>query len=160
MIFFVAALVVLFDQLVKWIVVTHMVVNQAIPVIPGVLDWLYIQNRGAAFSMLLNQRALLIGIALVVVVAIIYVNRTYARGKRSLQIALGCLMGGATGNLLDRMVHGYVIDYIYVSVIHYPVFNIADSAIVLSVFYMVWRAWFRKESTRDVLKNADEVRRD
>ncbi|KYP81826.1 signal peptidase II [Ferroacidibacillus organovorans] len=160
MIFLVAALVVFFDQFVKWIVVTHMAVNQAIPVIPGILEWLYIQNRGAAFSMLLNQRALLIGIALVVVAAIIYANRTYARGKRSLQIALGCLMGGATGNLLDRILHGYVIDYIYVSVIHYPVFNIADSAIVLSVFYMVWRAWFRKESTSSVAENAEEVHSD
>ena len=129
------------DQWIKWIVATNMSVNTAIPIWPHVLELYYAQNQGAAFSILLNQRFFLIFIAIAVVAVIIYVDRRYARGTRSLKIALGMLLGGALGNLIDRLWHGYVIDYVYVEIIHYPVFNLADSSIVLSVLYLILRAW-------------------
>ncbi|MHB1549383.1 MAG: signal peptidase II [Bacilli bacterium] len=138
----VAFIVAVLDQAIKWLVTTHMALNSAVPVWPGVVELLYVQNRGAAFSILLNQRVLLTVVAFFVIGVIIYADRRYARGKRGLQAALGMLLGGAIGNLIDRIRLGYVVDYVYIEIIrYYPVFNLADSCIVLSVVYLVYRAW-------------------
>lgn len=137
----IAFLVAVIDQSIKWVISTHMAVNSSISIWPGVLELLYVQNRGAAFSILLNQTPLLIVVALIVIGVIIYVDRRYAKGNMRLQIALGLLLGGAIGNLIDRIRLGYVIDYVYFEAIHYPVFNFADSCIVVSVIYLVFRAW-------------------
>ncbi|MCY0876941.1 MAG: signal peptidase II [Firmicutes bacterium] len=149
MVYLIAVLVTALDQFIKWMVSTHMQVNTAIPIWPHVLDLYYVQNQGAAFSILLNQRGLLVVVALVVIVAIVYVDRRYARGERQLQVALGLLLGGAVGNLIDRIFRGYVIDYIYVQIIHYPVFNLADSCIVLSILYLIYRAWRRRSESEE-----------
>ncbi len=141
MVYVVAVFVAAIDQTIKWIISTHMAVNSSIPIWPNVLELLYVQNSGAAFSILLNQTALLIVVALVVIGVIIYVDRRYAHHQLRLQIALGLLLGGALGNLIDRIRLGYVIDYVYIEAIHYPVFNFADSCIVVSVIYLVFRAW-------------------
>ncbi len=141
MVYVIALIVAALDQLIKWEVATHFAVNSGKVLLPGVLELLYVQNRGAAFSILLNQRVFLTVVALIVIAVIMYVNRRFARHKRSLQLALGFLLGGAIGNLWDRIVHGFVIDYVYIEAIHYPVFNLADSSIVLSVLYLIFRAW-------------------
>ncbi len=149
MVYIVAAVVAALDQWVKWLVVTHLAPGQAIPVWRGVIELLYVQNPGAAWSLFPNQRVLLIAVALVVAGVIVYVDRRHARGKYGLQVALGTLLGGAAGNLIDRLFRGYVVDYIYIQIIRYPVFNLADSAVVLSVLYLIIRAWrVRPESRR------------
>lgn len=149
MVYLIAASVALLDQWIKWIVSHQMALNSVVPIWPHVLELYYVQNQGAAFSILLNQRALLTVVALLVIGVIIYVDRRYARGKRSLKIALGMLLGGAVGNLIDRIWHGYVIDYMYVKIIHYPVFNLADSSIVLSVLFLIFRAWSMRGGSED-----------
>ena len=146
MVYVVAFIVAGLDQAIKWLVTTHMALNSAVPVWPGVVELLYVQNRGAAFSILLNQRVLLTVVAFFVIGVIIYADRRYARGKRGLQVALGMLLGGAIGNLIDRIRLGYVVDYVYIKIIHYPVFNLADSSIVLSVVYLVYRAWRARDT--------------
>ncbi|WP_245926330.1 signal peptidase II [Sulfoacidibacillus thermotolerans] len=150
----VAGIVAAIDQLIKWIISTHMAVNSAIPIWPGVLELLYVQNRGAAFSILLNQTVLLIVVAVVVIGVIVYINRRYAKRHLRLQIALGLLLGGAVGNLIDRIRLGYVIDYVYIEAIHYPVFNFADSCIVVSVVYLVLRAWRARDQEVGIHKKA------
>jgi len=152
LVYFIAIGVAVLDQWIKWIISTHMAVNSAITIWPHVLDLFYVQNQGAAFSILLNQRPLLTIVALMVIVVIVFVDNRYARGQRELKIALGMLLGGAVGNLIDRLWHGYVIDYVYVRIIHYPVFNLADSSIVLAVLYLIFRAWIARgvsESTHN-----------
>lgn len=156
MVYLAAFIVAGLDQAIKWLVTTHMALNSAVPIWPGVLELLYVQNRGAAFSILLNQRVLLIVVALIVIGVIIYADRRYARGKWGLQVALGMLLGGALGNLIDRIRLGYVVDYVYIRIIHYPVFNLADSSIVLSVIYLVYRAWRARDTgaAKDVRRGA------
>lgn len=141
MVYLIAAVIAALDQSVKWLIVTHLAPGQSIPVWRGVVELLYVQNPGAAWSMFPNQRILLIAVALVVAGVIVYVDRRHARGKYGLQAALGALLGGAAGNLIDRLFRGYVVDYVYIQIIHYPVFNLADSAVVLSVLYLIIRAW-------------------
>ena len=152
MLYVIAVIVIALDQLVKWEIVTHLAVNQSVVIIPRMLDLFYIRNHGAAFSMLIDQRVLLIVVSLLVMVAIIYVDRYYAKGKFDMKIALGLLFGGAAGNLIDRVHLGYVIDYVYLQFIHFPVFNLADSAIVISIFYLLIRFFVRKDTQN---KNSD-----
>ena len=140
-VYWIAAIVAGLDQGIKWLIVTHMAQGQSIVVWPGVFEFLYVRNTGAAWSLFADQRAFLIAVALFVSAAIVFIDRRFARGKRSLQAALGLLLGGAVGNLIDRVARGYVIDYVYVKIIHYPVFNLADSAVVVSVLYLIVRAW-------------------
>ena len=144
--YFVALIVTGLDQLIKWLVVTRLAINQAVAVIPGALDLFYIQNRGAAFSLFIDQRLLLIIVSLLVMAVIVYVERRHAKGRPDLKVALGLLFGGAAGNLIDRVRLGYVVDYVYLPFIHFPVFNLADSAIVLSILYLFVRFFFRSSS--------------
>lgn len=137
MLVYVLAVVVFgLDQLIKYIVRTSMAVNQEIPIWTHVLVLDYIRNPGAAWGMFGNDRWLLILIALVVIGAVIYVQSRY-RLRRVYQVGLGLVLGGALGNLLDRILYGKVIDYIYFQVINYPVFNLADSAIVVGVLLIL-----------------------
>lgn len=149
MVYLIAIVVAALDQWIKWVVSTRMPLNSVIPIWPHVLDLYYVQNQGAAFSILLNQRWLLMLVAILVIAVIVYVDRRYVGRDRGLKVALGLLLGGAVGNLIDRIWHGYVIDYIYVQIIHYPVFNLADSCIVLSVLYLIVRAWRKRGGSPD-----------
>ena len=128
----IAALVLLADQTSKWAAVEHLAGRGRVDVIDGVL-WLHLtRNAGAAFSMATGATWLLTLVALVVVVAIIRVSRKL--GSRGWALALGLLLGGALGNLGDRLFrapsffHGHVIDFLEFP--HWPIFNLADSSIV------------------------------
>lgn len=149
-----AVIVFALDQLVKYIVRTSMGLNEQIAVWPHVLVLDYIQNPGAAWSMLGNARWLLILIALVVVAAVIYIQTKY-RPHIAYQVGMGLVLGGALGNLCDRVVFGRVTDYIYFEIINYPVFNLADTAIVVGVLLILVRSLLSgrnepKDSSEDV----------
>ena len=127
MFWFFAGAVLVADRLLKLYIDHHFAVHESRSVIQGVLSILYVRNEGAAFSLLSGQRWLLLIIAAITVCAILW----YRHGthlKTSADIALGCVVGGAFGNMIDRVMQGYVIDYI--SVGWWPVFNLADMAIV------------------------------
>lgn len=137
MLVYVLAVVVFgLDQLVKYIVRTTMAVNQMIPIWPHVLVLDYIRNPGAAWGMLGHARYFLIVVALIVIAAVVYVQSKY-RPKIGYQIGLGLVLGGALGNLMDRIVYGNVTDYIYFQMINFPVFNLADSAITIGVIFIL-----------------------
>jgi signal peptidase II len=128
----IAALVLLADQASKWAAVEHLAGRGRVDVIDGAL-WLHLtRNAGAAFSMATGATWLLTIVALVVVVAIIRISRKL--GSRGWAVALGLLLGGALGNLGDRLFRepgffrGHVIDFLEFP--HWPIFNLADSSIV------------------------------
>lgn len=136
LVYILAVIVFGLDQLVKYTVRTSMAVNQMIPIWPHVLVLDYIRNPGAAWGMFGHARYLLILIALIVIAAVVYVQSRY-RPKIGFQIGLGLVLGGALGNLMDRIVYGKVIDYIYFQIINFPVFNLADSAITIGVILIL-----------------------
>ena len=128
----IAALVLLADQMSKWAAVERLSGRGRVDVIDGVL-WLHLtRNAGAAFSMATGATWLLTVVALIVVVAIVRISRKL--GSRGWALALGLLLGGALGNLGDRLFrapsffHGHVIDFLEFP--HWPIFNLADSSIV------------------------------
>lgn len=124
---------VLVDQVVKYWAVTVLAPMGSIPLIPGVLQLTYVENRGAAFSLLEDQTWLFLLLALLVVGAIIYaLSRNLIQnvwGKVSLLV----VCAGAVGNAIDRAVHQYVVDMIEVLFIRFPVFNIADIYVTVGV---------------------------
>jgi signal peptidase II len=138
--FIIAAFVVGVDQLSKCIVAALMEAGQSIPVINNLLYITYVRNPGAAFGMLPYRTVFLIVVTLVVVVFIIYYYRTLPAGFTLLRLGLALQMGGAIGNLIDRVRSTYVVDFIDISFFP-PVFNVADSAIVVGIILFLFAFW-------------------
>lgn len=126
----VAALVFVLDFLTKHWVATHMVPGESIRIVPRLLDLTYIRNAGAAFGLLQGQTLLFLVITAVVIALIVTYGRRAARTAPLLGYAFGLQLGGALGNLLDRVLYAQVIDFIDVRLWPF-VFNVADMAIVI-----------------------------
>lgn len=116
------------DQLTKYLAVTRLAGKAGVPVIPGVFELFYLENRGAAFGMLTNRQWFFAAIALVMVVAAVYVYLRLPEGRHYLFLRVICILigAGAVGNMLDRLTRHFVVDFLYVSAIDFPVFNVAD----------------------------------
>jgi len=125
------------DQITKWIVVKKMTIGQSIPLIEGVFHLTSHRNRGAAFGILQDQRWFFIIITLLVVIGIIYYLQKVGRNQPMVAYALALILGGAVGNFMDRLFQGEVVDFLDFTLINYPIFNIADSAIVIGVGLMI-----------------------
>lgn len=126
------------DQSSKFIFNNNLVLNQSNPVIKGFFYLTLVHNRGAAFGILKNQLPLFI-LTSIFAIILIYLNLKKSAGNRKLSLnglALGLILAGATGNLIDRLVFGYVIDFLDFCV--WPVFNVADSAITVGAILLGW----------------------
>ncbi|MQM40321.1 Lipoprotein signal peptidase [wastewater metagenome] len=138
----IAALVLAADQATKYWAATALMPYRPVPVMPS-FNLTLSFNTGAAFSLLADgsgwQRWLFTALALAVSAYLIWWLRTLRPGERLVAAALGLVLGGALGNVLDRMVHGYVIDFldVYAGNWHWPAFNVADSAISVGVAMLV-----------------------
>ena len=138
--FIIAAAVVGLDQLSKYIVSSFMEIGQSIPVIHEFLYITYLRNPGAAFGMLPYRTIFFIIITILVVGFIIYYYRTLPAGFSLLRLGLALQLGGALGNLVDRVSGTYVIDFIDFT-IWPPVFNLADTAIVIGIVLFLIAFW-------------------
>lgn len=134
MLYTIIALVLLVaDQVVKYLVRTGIDLGQSIPFLPHVLDLTYVQNTGAAFSMLAQHTWILILIsAIIVVVVAAFVRRGFFQGWLGLTAAMLVMCGGV-GNLIDRVVLGYVTDMFQTTFMNFAVFNLADCYITVGV---------------------------
>lgn len=115
--------------------------GQNIEVFPGFLNLVHVGNTGAAWSMFSGMSAWLALLALGTLGAIFIWRRSLGLHHASVQPAFGLLCGGILGNLVDRLIHGHVIDFLdfHFGAYTYPTFNVADSAIFIGVFwYMLW----------------------
>ncbi|MDG5788267.1 signal peptidase II [Evansella sp. AB-P1] len=132
-------LIILLDQGTKWLVVQRMELRESIPVIEG---WFYLtshRNAGAAFGILQGQMWLFYIVTTVVIVVIIYMIQKQVQGNRWYGISLGLVLGGAIGNFIDRIFLGEVVDFldVYIFSYNYPIFNVADSALVVGVIMLI-----------------------
>ncbi len=104
----------------------------SIVVIENIFSLTYVENRGAAHGIMQGQRWLLIVVTFAVVVGLIFfMIKNYKRAPVLLRVAIGMILGGALGNLFDRVFFGYVVDMMQVTFIEYPVFNPADNLLVI-----------------------------
>ena len=125
-----AALVVLLDQFFKRWIVRSLELFESMELIPGVIGLTHIQNTGAAFSILADQRWLLAGISFVASIILVFILLRYTEGFWG-TLGLSAVLGGAVGNLIDRVFHGYVVDMFRFEFINFAIFNIADIFITL-----------------------------
>src|SRR5262245_57670497 len=140
MYFGVAGLIVCLDQITKALVDRYMSLSESRAVVDGLVKLTYVQNRGAAFGILSDadlpyQSWLFAVVSLLALGAIAAYAWKLPPGSRTPRIALALIMGGAVGNLLDRLRLGYVVDFVDVhwGIHHWPAFNVADSAISVGV---------------------------
>jgi signal peptidase II len=128
-------LIGLLDQITKQSVRDRFALGEMLPVLPGFFNLTYLRNTGAAWGMLGGQNSLLIVFSFVMLFVIIVFRRSFLSDTLSHRIALGCMIGGIVGNLLDRIRLGYVTDFLYFHVREwaFPAFNVADSAICIGV---------------------------
>lgn len=138
----VSVLIVVLDQISKYYIADTFVLFESMNLFPG-LNITYVHNTGAAFSFLSSaggwQRWLFIGLSSVVSIGLVYWIYTLPVTWRWLAVALALVLGGAVGNLIDRVMLGYVIDFIdvYYDKWHFPAFNVADSAISVGVVMLI-----------------------
>jgi signal peptidase II len=138
--YLIALAIVLTDQVSKAIVVRSMRLGQSIPIVPGYVDLTFVLNPGAAFSLFATlpdwvRNPLFIGISIAATVLIVVYRTRYLQDNRLASASLGLILGGAIGNLIDRVRFGVVVDFLdaHVHQYHWPVFNVADSAISVGV---------------------------
>ena len=151
--FLLAAVVVLLDRLSKGLIKAHLSAYDTITIIPGLFNIVHTENPGIAFGMLANasgawRDVLLIGFSAVVLVAIcVMLLRPGSLRNSLLRTALGFILGGAFGNLYDRIVNGTVTDFVEVHAGHhyFPAFNVADSAITVGACLLLLDMWWAKE---------------
>ncbi len=125
------ALLLGLDQVVKHVVKTSMELYESIPVIQNIFHITYVQNTGAAFSILQGKQLFLIGLSILVFIILLVVLIKNKKHSVILNLSLTMILAGGIGNLIDRLFYGYVIDLFDFRV--FPVFNVADSAISVGV---------------------------
>ena len=137
--YLIAILIILLDQLTKWLVVSKMTFGDSIPIINNVLYITSHRNRGAAWGILQGQMWLFYAITLVVIIALIYYIQKAAKGKLLLGFSLALMLGGAIGNFIDRVFRKEVVDFIHTFIFGYnfPVFNVADSSLCIGVVLLM-----------------------
>ncbi|WP_300499573.1 signal peptidase II [Marinobacter sp.] len=145
----ISGLIAASDQVVKWLVQQSMAYGESVSVTPF-FNWVHVWNTGAAFSLFANgggwQRYFLIGIA--VVVSILLIKLVLENRHKGEAIAYSLILGGAMGNLVDRIFRGYVVDSfdVYWRSWHWPAFNLADIAIVLGALLLVSVSFSREKT--------------
>lgn len=129
---------VMLDQWTKYLAITHLQGKEAYPLIKGVLEFQFFSNTGIAWSMLEGQIIFILFMGIVFLAAVLFfiIKLPDVKKFRVLYCLGGLLTGGAVGNMIDRVRLGYVVDFIYFSLIDFPIFNVADICIVISVILL------------------------
>jgi signal peptidase II len=156
-IFTIAALIVALDQWTKWLVRTNIAPGESW--LPEALRWLspyarivHWYNRGAAFGIFQQGNMVFTVLAFIVIGAIIYYYPQISHLDWPLRLAMSMQMGGAIGNLVDRLTMGHVTDFISVGT--FPVFNIADSSISVGCVVLLFGVWLQERTAKKEKKNA------
>lgn len=157
--YLIAVLVIILDQVSKWLIATKLKLHEQISVIGDFFLITSHRNSGAAFSILEGQRWFFISITIVVVCGIIwYMQKIRHSGSKVLRWGLGLILGGAIGNFWDRAMHGEVVDFLQFNFGSYtfPIFNIADSGIVIGVGLVLLDAIFMAKKEKDQIVQSEE----
>lgn len=147
-------ILIVLDQYTKYIAIAYLKGKDSINIIKGVLELHYLENKGAAFGMLQGQKIFIMFIGIVFLAVLIFCLVKLPNHKKynKLYIILSVMTAGAIGNMIDRIKLDYVVDFIYFSLIDFPIFNVADIYVTLSVIALVIVIlFFYKEEDFDFL---------
>lgn len=139
-----AVCLVILDQLTKQAAVAGLKAKAPFVIIPGVFELSYVENRGAAFGMMQGQHFFFFAIGIVVIAATAYAiyKMPDIRRYTPLRICTTLVTAGAVGNMIDRIVNGYVVDFFYFKLIDFPVFNVADIYVTVSAAVLIFLIGF------------------
>ena len=130
-----AAGIIIIDQIVKYAVRTFMYLGESIPIIEDVFHLTYVQNRGAAFSILSGSRIFLIAVPLILIAVAIWYLERHKSAHWTLALSLSMIIAGGLGNLIDRIALGFVTDMFDFH--FWPVFNVADISVCVGAGFLV-----------------------
>ena len=147
-------ILVILDQITKWQALTKLKPIKNTVVIKGFLDFTFVENRGAAFGILSGRRIFFILLTVVVAAGILYsfYKLPKTREYNWLKCGLVLVLSGAIGNVIDRAVRGYVVDFLEVTFIKWPVFNLADIYVVVGACFILFLSLFviKEEEKKEV----------
>lgn len=169
-------LLLFLDQLTKYLAYTILKPNGSVVLLPGIFELHYLENQGAAFGMMENMQWIFILFALLISAAAIWLYFHIPMERKFIPMQILCitLTAGAIGNMIDRILHGYVIDFLYFSLINFPIFNVADiyvcvstaAFLILILFYYTEEDFdrmmgkkSRKEYVSDIIEKIQESQR-
>lgn len=134
----IATIIIIIDQILKILIDNILSVNESIKVVPNIFYITKVYNTGAAWSLFDGSQKVLIIIAIVAFFVLLKYQSTFVENKRNI-LAFAFIYGGLVGNLLDRVIYSYVIDYLHIFIINYsfPIFNLADVVIVIGFILVI-----------------------
>lgn len=136
---FAAAILICLDQAAKYFAVLKLKPIGSMVLVDGVMDLTYVENHGVAFGMLSGQRWAILLLTGVITVGLVYYYTTLPKTREYFyaRIAMVMIFAGAIGNMIDRMLRGFVVDFFEFTFFQWPVFNVADIYVVLGVFILM-----------------------
>jgi signal peptidase II len=143
MIFIIVSSVIFLDQATKFLALRFLQLNTPFPLIKNFLNLTLVHNRGAAFGLFQNQLVLFVLVSLFAI-GLIICSLKSKTSSIVLKLSLSLILGGAIGNLIDRLRFGFVVDFLALRV--WPVFNIADSVITIAALILTWEILFNKNA--------------
>lgn len=143
--FIIIVIIIFIDQISKYLTTSYLKPIGSITILKNVFNLTYVENRGAAFGILQNQRWLFIVLTIIIAIAVACYLILNRNESLILRISLSMILGGAIGNLIDRIRLGYVVDMLHFSLIDFPVFNVADSFIVIGTILLGYYILFMAE---------------
>lgn len=145
------------DQFTKYLAINHLMNKDDIILIPGVLQLHYLENTGAAFSMLEGKQVLFAIMTPILLIALFYLLLRMPKHKKymPLDYVIVFLIAGAIGNYIDRITNNYVVDFIYFSLINFPVFNVADIYVTVAVIvlFLIILVFYKDEDLEEIKKS-------
>lgn len=153
--YIIAIALILLDQWTKWLVVTKMEIGQSIPIIENVFYLTSHRNQGAAWGILQGQMWFFYIITVVVIGFVLYYLHQYAKESRFVGVALALILAGAIGNFIDRIFRKEVVDFAntYIFSYDFPIFNVADSALVVGVIFIMIATFVDERKKKGSLKS-------
>ncbi len=133
----ITVVVVIFDQVTKWLAVKYLIPVGTFPIIEDALHLTYLENPGAAFGMMKNNRWVFLIISTLAIIGIIVYLIRFAPKNKLCQLSLAFILGGGIGNMIDRLALGYVVDFIDFRLINFAVFNVADSFVCIGAALLI-----------------------
>lgn len=149
-----AAVLVALDQFTKSLAAANLKSRDSFSLIPGVFEFHYHENFGAAFSSMQGKGVILVCTTVVILGLILFFYHRIPTEKKyiPLRIIFAMLTAGAIGNMIDRVLNGYVVDFLYFSLIDFPIFNVADCYVTISVvLFAIYAFFIYKEEDLDFL---------
>ena len=150
----VSVLILVADQITKYIVTVNMTLGESRPFLKGLIDFVYIYNEGGAWGFLSGYQWILLTITAIIIIIFITVLIKYGMNDKLLFWSICLVLSGGLGNMIDRIVNGYVTDFLYFELINFPVFNVADCYVVVSaIAAMLLILFYYKEEDLETIKN-------